>query len=93
MTPMERSSHIREHADSFSPGSIARTCLHQAAGYIDQTAAELSPEMRRLVIAARIVAFEGGGRAAVAELGEASEAFAEIVPWDDEPPTAEGGRG
>jgi chromosome segregation ATPase len=53
----------------------------------DQTAAELSPEMRRLVIAARIVGFGDVSREAIDELGEASEAFAEIVPWDDEPPT------
>lgn len=87
MTPQERSSHIREHANSFPPGSIARACLHQAAGYIDLTATELSPEMRRLVIAARVVAFEGAGREAIAELGEASEAFAALVPWDDAPST------
>lgn len=43
------------------------------------------PDVRRLVIAARIVAFEDQGRAAIKELDAASEAFADRVPWDDEP--------
>lgn len=45
----------------------------------------LTPEMRRLVIAARVVAFEDQGAEALRELDQASEAFAEDVPWNDEP--------
>lgn len=39
----------------------------------------------RLVIAARIVAHEDKSPEAIKELDEASEAFADRVPWDDEP--------
>lgn len=46
---------------------------------------KLTPEVRRLVIAARIVAFENQGAEALKELDEASEAFADQVTWDDEP--------
>ncbi len=45
----------------------------------------VTAEMRRLIIAARIVAFTDNGATALIELQEASEAFASIVPWDDEP--------
>ena len=48
----------------------------------------LTSAMVRLIIAARIVAFEDQGAEALAELDRASEAFAADVPWDDEP-TAE----
>jgi hypothetical protein len=85
MTPKECSAHVREHANSFPEMSRARACLHQAAEYIDRVATEVTPEMRRLIIAARIVAFEDQGPASIKELDEASEAFAELVPWDDEP--------
>lgn len=47
--------------------------------------APLTPEMRRLVIAARVVAFESQEPDALRELDQASEAFAEDLPWDDEP--------
>jgi len=47
--------------------------------------AEITPEMRRLIVAARVVSFTGQSRAAMDELDQASEAFAEAVPWDDEP--------
>lgn len=46
---------------------------------------ELTPEMVRLIIAARIVAFGDPTREEIRELGQASEAFADQVPWDDEP--------
>lgn len=54
--------------------------------------AVVSDDLRRLVIAARRVAFGGlfdGGDpeqcAAIKEIDEASEAFAAIVPWEDGP--------
>ena len=49
-------------------------------------AGDIGP-LRRLVFAARKVAFEDQGPEAIKELDEASEAFAHI-PWDDEPTTA-----
>lgn len=39
----------------------------------------------RLVIASRVVAFEDQGKEALRELDQASEAFAEDVPWDNQP--------
>lgn len=45
----------------------------------------LPADVVRLVIAARIVAFEDQGPEAIKELDEASEAFADRVGWDDEP--------
>lgn len=48
----------------------------------------LPQHMARLVIAARIVAFEDKGPQAIRELGQASEAFAELVPWEDQPQPA-----
>ena len=47
--------------------------------------AALTPEMVRLIIAARIVAFEDQSAEALRELDLASEAFAEAVPWDNDP--------
>lgn len=47
--------------------------------------ADLPADVRRLVIAARVVAFEDVGMEAMAELDAASEAFADRVKWDDEP--------
>ncbi len=43
------------------------------------------PDVQRLVIAARIVAFEDQSAEALRELDQASEAFADRVPWEDEP--------
>lgn len=51
-----------------------------------------SPAFRRLIIAAREIAFGGlfdstdpDKHAAIKELDQASEAFAALVPWPDEP--------
>lgn len=49
---------------------------------------ELPADIIRLVIAARIVVFEDQGQEALKELGDASEEFADRVPWDDEPEDA-----
>jgi hypothetical protein len=46
---------------------------------------EISADVRRLVIAARKVAFGEVSRETLKELDEASEAFAERIPWDDQP--------
>lgn len=43
------------------------------------------PDVVRLVIAARVVAFERQDAEAMRELDQASEAFAELVPWDEDP--------
>lgn len=45
----------------------------------------LPADVVRLVIAARVVAFTDQGPEAIKELDKASEAFADRVPWDDEP--------
>lgn len=49
----------------------------------------LPADVRRLIIAARIVAFEDQSVEALRELDQASEAFADRVPWDDEPEEGE----
>lgn len=54
----------------------------------ERAAAPVPADVRRMVIAARIVVFEDQGPEAIKELGEASEAFADRVPWDDEPEKA-----
>jgi hypothetical protein len=46
---------------------------------------ELPSDVRRLVIAARNVAFSDCSGEELTELDAASEAFADRVPWDDEP--------
>ena len=46
---------------------------------------KLPADVIRLVIAARIVAFSDQGEKAIDELDDASEAFADRVPWEDEP--------
>jgi len=57
-----------------------------ASGEADAT---LTPEMVRLIIAARNVAFEDHpGTEELKELDEASEAFAGRVPWENEPEDA-----
>jgi hypothetical protein len=43
----------------------------------------LPPDVSRLVIAARVVAFEDQGPEALKELDKASEAFAARVPWEE----------
>ena len=45
----------------------------------------MDEDVTRLVIAARKVAFEDQSPEALRELDQASEAFADRVPWDDEP--------
>lgn len=45
---------------------------------------ELPDDVVRLVIAARVVAFEDITDEALSELDKASEAFADRVPWSNE---------
>lgn len=47
--------------------------------------ADLPIDVVRLVIAARKVAFGDGDDSDLRELDIASEAFADLVPWDNEP--------
>lgn len=42
-------------------------------------------DVRRLVLAAREVVFDSPHEAAMIELDLATEVFAELVAWDDEP--------
>ncbi len=53
----------------------------------------LPDDVVRLVIAARIVAYEGQHPDDVKELDRAVEAFAERVPWDEEPEPSESDQG
>lgn len=52
-------------------------------------ARERPANVTRLVIAARVVAFGRRDADAIRELDQASEAFASLVPWDDEPTAQE----
>lgn len=58
------------------------TILNYAAS---PTTQEIPADVRRLVVAARVVAFEDQGTDAIKALDQASEAFADRVRWDDEP--------
>lgn len=51
----------------------------------DNSNTDLPQDVIDLVIAARIVAFEDQSPEALRALDKASEAFADRVPWDDEP--------
>jgi hypothetical protein len=67
------------------PGQIADVLdAAYAQEATDQDNDGVSAELRRLVIAARVVAYEDQSFEALEELDKASEAFAELVPWDDE---------
>ena len=57
--------------------------LRELAAYIRQ-GSSVPADVRRLVIAARVVAFDDRSPNALKELDEASEAFAERVPWEEE---------
>lgn len=85
MDAKERVAHFRKLADEYPAGSTVRALLHHAVNEIERTANEVPDDVRRLVIAARVVAFEDQGREALKELDKASEAFADRVPWDDAP--------
>lgn len=70
------------------------TLLSSRAGFTDEEAQRLAchwygtaalRDISRLVVAARVVAFEDQSPEAIRELDRASEAFASIVPWDEEP--------
>lgn len=49
---------------------------------------KLPDDLVRLIIAARVVAFTDQSREALKELDTASEAFADCVPWEDQPADA-----
>lgn len=56
-----------------------------AAAQDAPVAAQVPADVRRLVIAARVVAFESQSKEALKELDAASEAFADRVPWENQP--------
>jgi len=64
------------------PARMVRSWHRSLARVVAQ---EVPQDVIRLVMAARIVAFEDQSREAMKELAAASEAFASRVPWDDEP--------
>lgn len=70
------------HNDTMCEQAMAQIAREAMAS---APAPSLTPEMRRLIVAARIVAFEDQGPTAIKALDEASEAFADQVPWDNEP--------
>lgn len=72
------------------PGLIADVLDAQLSSAEEGEAPEVAPEVSRLVIAARIVAYEDQSAEALEELDKASEAFAELVPWDNEPVAPDG---
>lgn len=47
--------------------------------------AKLPADVIQLIIAARVVVFSDQSQEAIDRLDDASEAFADGVPWDDEP--------
>lgn len=73
---------------SCNGSSLWNQAMDEAAA-LQAVSAELTPEMRRLIVAARVFVFTDQGPEALRELDEASEAFANKVPWDEEPKTAE----
>lgn len=85
MTPQERLENVRANANSLPIGSHVRALLQHAANEIEILIKEVPSDVCRLVIAARIVAFENQDAETIEELIEASEAFATRVPWEDEP--------
>lgn len=74
-----------ERADRNAAAVALEADARQKAEAEIERSSALSPAMVRLIIAARIVAFEDQGADALRELDQASEAFASAVPWDDEP--------
>ena len=66
-------------------GYVPKADHDAALDIIYRLAQDLGP-LRRLVFAARKVAFEDQGREAIKELDDASEAFA-WMKWEDEPET------
>lgn len=76
---------LSEFIATFDPPTVLRLLAAVKAG----RAAELPADVVRLVVAARVVAFETQSREALKELDEASEAFASRVPWAFEPCGAE----
>ena len=62
----------------------ATSAIDEALITLQQSAPAAAGDVVRLVIAARHVAFEDQGPEAIKELDKASEAFASVVPWENE---------
>ena len=58
------------------------------AATLPLTGLSIPADVHELVVAARLVAFEGATVETTARLDRASEAFADRVPWDDAPGAA-----
>lgn len=69
--------------DYFSPEAI--DIIEEAVRPLLTSLHVREAALRRLVIAARKVAFEAATPDALRELDQASEAFAADVPWEDQP--------
>jgi hypothetical protein len=76
----------RADTRQFDPASSNGRLMVAVCSEIARTTSA-SPDLARLIIAARNVAFGDQGAEAIRELDEASEAFADCLPWDDEPAT------
>lgn len=64
--------------------ALQRTPLRASEQETPTEHGEVAGDVQRLVIAARIVAFEDQGPEALRELDQASEAFAARVPWEND---------
>ena len=95
--PIDRHAIAECIAGAFHPESVAEALAgSNLYSTIDTVALKqvlpLRSDVARLVLAARAVAFGGlfdsqepDKIAAISELDQASEAFAALVPWEDEP--------
>lgn len=66
-------------------GQKMKPAIDQARSAVSISVDALPDQIVRLIIAARVVAFSNRNRTAIKELDAASEAFAECVPWADQP--------
>ena len=83
---MTHEAKAREIYESIHPDHRPGTALYDAILVALREAEAVPPDVARLVIAARLVAIEDDtSPEAIKELDAASEAFADRVPWDDEP--------
>jgi len=80
--PAETRWHVGQYA-------ISAASAIQAQGQTDMV--RVPNDVARLVVAARVVAYQSQGPEALAALDKAAEAFASRVPWDDEPTEEEQG--
>lgn len=93
LCPFCSSSEIDAESRLDHPGPTCEKC-GGSANTIELWNSRPNPAMNRLVLAARCVAFGDQSAEAIRELDRASEAFASLVPWEEEPEgTGHVGRG